>query len=198
MSLFSILAAFFIEQLYNSVVPYHAIYPRLIVLGIGAVFLLSLARIASVMLLFMNDARIPASQYILSLPTRASLEHTLYPPTIPYKYFRRSYNYPIYFVKVAGDPIPTSDRYVFNTGEAGLDKRKTRFLVVDSFTADKFDNTYTCTQMQAECDFFKQLATGQSAHYKMIAEFSYTLPGYLPQLDLLFVNPTIRIYERTQ
>ena len=50
--------------------------------------------------------------------------------------------------------------------------------------------------MPAECDFFKQLDTGQSAHYKLIAEFSYSLPPYLPQMSIDFVNPSIRIYER--
>jgi len=47
-----------------------------------------------------------------------------------------------------------------------------------------------------ECDFFKQLETGQSAHYKLLAEFKYTLPRWLPQIQVDFVNPTIRIYER--
>jgi hypothetical protein len=50
--------------------------------------------------------------------------------------------------------------------------------------------------MQVECDFFKQLASGQSNHYKLIAEFAYSLPRYLPQVQVDFVNPTIRIYER--
>jgi hypothetical protein len=49
-----------------------------------------------------------------------------------------------------------------------------------------------------ECDFFKQLATGQSDHYMLIAEFSYALPRYLPQLEIASVNPEIRIYERTE
>jgi hypothetical protein len=50
--------------------------------------------------------------------------------------------------------------------------------------------------MQVECDFFKQLGTGLSAHYRLIAEFSYSVPAFLPQLKIAAVNPGIRIYER--
>ena len=67
---------------------------------------------------------------------------------------------------------------------------------MDSFTSGKFNNPYTCETMQVECDFFKQLGTGQSDHYKLVAEFSYSLPSYLPQMSIAFVNPGIRIYER--
>jgi len=192
----AMLGAFMVEFFQTRARQSANVYPKLIGAVVVFVVMVSLARITSVMLLFINDARFPASAYVQALPAKASLEYTLYPPTIPYKYFRRSYNYPIYFVKVSGDPIPTSNRYVFNTGEAGINQRKTRYLVVDSFTADKFNNPYTCAQMQAECDFFKQLATGRSKYYKLIAEFSYALPAFLPQLEVTFVNPTIRIYER--
>jgi hypothetical protein len=50
--------------------------------------------------------------------------------------------------------------------------------------------------MPAECDFFKQLTAGRSDHYKLLAEFSYSLPRYLPQLEISFVNPKISVYER--
>lgn len=196
MPMLAILGAFMIEYFYTRTKQHGNIYYKLIGAIPVFVFLVSVARITSVMLLFIHDARFPASEYIQSLPAKASLEHTLYPPTIPHKYFRRSYNYPIYFVKVEGDPIPTSDRYIFNAGEDGLNQRKTRYLVVDSFTSDKFNNPYTCEKMQAECDFFELLATGRSKHYKLIAEFSYSPPAFLPQLKIAFVNPEIRIYER--
>jgi hypothetical protein len=81
-------------------------------------------------------------------------------------------------------------------GEAGLDDRLTDYLVVDNFTADKMNDPYVCQSMQVECDFFKQLGTGQSKHYKLLKEFSYSLPPYLPRLNISFVNPEIRIYER--
>ena len=99
-------------------------------------------------------------------------------------------------MKVPGDLIPTSKSYVFNVGEIGLDERQTDYFVTDSFTYDRFSDPYICANTQIECDFFKQLATGQSAHYKLIKEFSYTLPAYLPQIEVAFVNPSIRIYER--
>ena len=125
-----------------------------------------------------------------------SLEHTYYPPDIPLEHFEREHNYPIYFRKAENEPLPTSKFYEFNVGESGLDDRLTDYFVVDGFTMDKFNNPYTCADMQVECDFFKQLATGQSPHYKFIKEFSYTLPAYLPQIEVAFVNPSIRIYER--
>jgi len=196
MPMLAITAAFFLEFLYNMLNQYGIIYQRLLIVALGFVFFISLARITSVMLLFINDSRIPASEYILSLPRKASLEYTLYPPTIPRKHFRRDHNYPIYFVKVEGDPIPTSEKYIFNIGEVGLDERKTTYLVIDSFTSDKFNDPYTCGQMQVECDFFKKLKTGKSDHYQLIAQFNYTLPVYLPQIKALFVNPEIRVYER--
>jgi hypothetical protein len=50
--------------------------------------------------------------------------------------------------------------------------------------------------MQIECDFFKQLETGRSNHYRLIAKFFYTPPPYLPRMNVQFANPTIRVYER--
>jgi hypothetical protein len=196
MPMLAIISAFFLENLYRFLGQHGIIYQRLVVAAVGLIFLASVARITSVMLLFIHDARIPASEYILSLPRKATLEYTLYPPKIPGKYFRREFSYPIYFVKVPGDPIPTSDRYLFNIGEAGLDERKTTYLVVDSFTSDKFKDPYTCKNMQVECNFFRQLETGQSDHYRLIAQFTYSIPSYLPQIEIAFVNPEIRIYER--
>jgi len=192
----AILSACMVEYLYTNTRQYGIWSSISIGTVVVFVFLVSIARVTSVMLLFINDARFPAGEYIRSLPAKAALEYTLYPPTIPYKYFRQSYNYPIYFVKIEGDPIPTSDRFIFNAGEAGINQRKTRYLVVDSFTADKFNNPYTCAAMPAECDFFKQLATGRSKYFKLIEEFSYSPPTFLPQLKIAFVNPVIRIYER--
>jgi hypothetical protein len=148
------------------------------------------------MLLFLNDARISASQYVAKLPAGTSLEYTYCPPNIYPYHFAREHNYPIYFKKAPEEELPTSKKYVFNTGEPGLNKRKTDYLVTDSFTYERFNNAYICESMPAECDFFKQLDTGRSQHYKLIAEFSYSLPPYLPQLSIDFVNPSIRIYER--
>jgi len=197
MPFFAILSALFIRDLYMLAIPgANSIYPKLIGAGLALILLFSLARSISVMLLFINDARLPATNFVASLPASASLEHTEYPPTIPENYFEREHNYPIYFRNTPDEPILTSKNYVYNIGEAGLDDRRTTYLVIDSFTSDKFDNAYTCELMQVECDFFKQLDAGESEHYKLIADFSYRLPPFLPQLEIAFVNPEIRIYER--
>jgi len=199
MPFFAILSALFVSDIYalareNA----NSIYPKLIGAGLSLILLFSLARLISVMLLFMNDARIPAGKFIASLPTGTSLEHTEYPPTIPAEHFDREHNYPIYFQNTPSEPIPTNKNYLYNVGELGLDERQTKYLVVDSFTADKFDSPYTCELMQVECDFFKQLAAGRSEHYKLVVDFLYKLPRFLPQLEVSFVNPEIRVYERIE
>src|SRR6185503_5820463 len=199
MPFFAILSALFVSDIYalareNA----NSIYPKLSGAGLSLILLFSLARLISVMLLFMNDARIPAGKFIASLPTGTSLEHTEYPPTIPAEHFDREHNYPIYFQNTPGEPIPTNKNYLYNVGEVGLDERQTKYLVVDSFTADKFDSPYTCELMQVECDFFKQLAAGRSEHYKLVVGFLYKLPRFLPQLEVSFVNPEIRVYERIE
>jgi 4-amino-4-deoxy-L-arabinose transferase-like glycosyltransferase len=198
MPLLAVLAAYFVEALYmRAELMDGRVYLILVGAGVSVIILYSLARIVSLMLLVVNDARIPASAFIQTLRVGTSLEHTNYPPVIPGNHFEREHNYPIYFVK-GNEPLPTNKRYDFNAGEVGLDDRGTDYLITDSFTYDRFSDPYICTSMQAECDFFEQLDTGKSAHYKLIAEFSYSLPSYLPQIQVLFVNPVIRVYERIQ
>ncbi|HET9908043.1 MAG TPA: phospholipid carrier-dependent glycosyltransferase [Anaerolineales bacterium] len=197
MPFFAILSALFIRDLYGlaqqNVNPN---YTRVIGTGLTLLILFSLGRSVSVMLLFLNDARIPATSYLNTLTPGTSLEHTEYPPSIPGSFFEREHNYPIHFRNTPDEPLLTHKNYVYNIGEEGLNERQTTYLVIDSFTSDKFDSPYTCELMQVECDFFKQLDAGESAHYKLIADFSYQLPPFLPQLDVSFVNPEIRIYER--
>jgi len=195
MPLLAVLAAFFVETLYIKAKQTGRSYAVLVNGGVALIVVYSLARIFSLLLLVMNDARIPASEFMKTLPTGTSLEHTYYPPTIPGEHFEREQNYPIYFVK-GNEALPVSKQFKFNAGEVGLDDRLTDYLVVDSFTTDKFNDPYTCAKMQVECDFFKQLAMGQSNHYRLLAEYKYTLPFYMPQVNYLFVNPAIRIYER--
>jgi dolichyl-phosphate-mannose-protein mannosyltransferase len=197
--LFAILSALFINDLYGLARQNgNPLSSKLVAGGLTIIIVLSFARVISVMFLFLNDARIPASTFIASLPVGTSLEHTFYAPTIPPEHFEREHNYPIYFIKTIDGAVPTSRKYVFNAGEPGLDDRMTDYLVIDSFTSNKFNSPYTCEIMKIECDFFKQLETGQSNHYRLVAEFSYTLPPYLPQMNIDFVNPEIRIYERIQ
>jgi hypothetical protein len=196
MPMLAITAAFFIAQLQARAKKLNIGFAGLLTVAITLLILYSLARSLSVMLLFFNDARIPASAYIKSLSIGSSLEHTYYPPSLPAGHFEREHNYPIYFIKVPGDPLPTSKKYEFNAGEVGLDERETDYLVTDSFTYERFGDPYICATMQTECNFFKQLETGRSNHYQLVAEFSYTLPPYLPKINVLFVNPAIRVYER--
>ena len=195
MPLLAVLTAFFVQALYIQTNQLGKSYSILVGSGVALIMVYSLARIMSLMLLTMNDARIPASAFIQTLPVGTSLEHTYYPPTIPAAHFRDEFNYPIYFVK-GNEAVPVSKKFKYNDGELGLDDRLTDYLVIDSFTYDKFNDPYICANMQVECDFFKQLATGRSNHYQLLKEFTYSLPPYLPQIDFLFVNPTIRVYER--
>jgi hypothetical protein len=199
MPFLAILTAFFIEYIYQKAKETNKrIYPIAVSVMVTAIILYSLARILSLMLLVMNDARIPASAFMDTLPAGTSLEHTFYPPTLPEGRFEREFNYPIYFTRDPNEPLPQSKKFKYNAGEAGLDDRQTTYLVIDSFTSNKFNNRYFCEAMPVECEFFKQLETGQSNHYKLLAEFKYSLPPYLPQIQFEFINPSIRVYERIQ
>ena len=189
--LFAILGALFLAEIYT-----FKQYQKVTSVALGLMLLVSFARNISVMVLFLHDARLPASQFVARLPAGTSLEHTYYPPYIYPHHFAREHNYPIYFKKSPDEELPTSKKYIFNVGEVGLVERQTDYFIVDSFTSDRFNDPYICETMQAECDFFQQLKTGQSQYYKLIAEFQYSLPPFLPQIDIAFVNPGIRIYER--
>jgi hypothetical protein len=196
MPFLAILAAFFIADLHaRAKATGRIIYPLAVNLTVAGIVLYSLARLLSLMSLVMNDARIPASAFMDTLPPGRSLEHTYYPPTYDGGRFEREHNYPIYFVR-GGEPLPTDKRFEYNAGEAGLFDRQTDYFVVDSFTSLKFDNPHYCESMPLECTFFKQLESGGSEHYKLLAEFEYSLPPYLPQIQFEFINPAIRIYER--
>jgi len=193
----AVFSGFFVEWLYlrASQAGGH-LYSRLVITGLALIVLFSFARLISVALLFINDSRSPAGTFLQTLPAGTSLEHTNYAPRIPTGIFTHEFNYPIYFLRNVDDQVPTSNKYRFNAGEAGLDERQTTYLLTDSFTADRFNDPYTCSLMQVECDFFRQLATGQSDHYRLVKEFSYQLPAFLPQIHAEYVNPTIRVYER--
>ncbi len=199
MPLFAVLSSFFIGDMYalakQTGKPLHA---RLVLAGVALMLLLSFARVISVILLFSNDARIPASAFMKTLPAETSLEHTEYPPSLPSEHFEREHNYPLFFRKSADQQLPVSKRFDFNAGEAGLNDRLTDYLVIDSFTADKFNDPYVCSAMQVECDFFAQLAAGESDHYRLLAAFEYAPPRFLPQIRIAFVNPEIYIYERIE
>ncbi|NJC97325.1 MAG: hypothetical protein C3F07_17985 [Anaerolineales bacterium] len=197
MPFLAVLAAFFVTDVYQRAkATGNSVYPVAVTLTVSAIILYSLARLVSLMLLVVNDARIPASAFVDTLPVGATLEHTFYPPTLPADHFEREHNYPVYFTRDPNEALPENKNYVYNAGEAGLDDRETDYLIVDSFTARKFDNPYFCEAMPVECEFFKQLESGGSEHYKLLKEFKYSLPPYLPQIQFEFIDPSIRIYER--
>jgi len=197
MPMLAILAAFFIEEIYARVRQFgKPVYSAAVIVGVGAVVLYSFARLTSITLLFLNDARIPASEFMKTLTPGASLEHTNYPPTYEGRDFMREHNYPLHIQMGTIDTVPTDKPYEFNTAEEGLLDRQTDYLIIDSFTASRFNDPHVCEQIPVECEFFKQLATGKTDHYQLIAEFEYSLPWYLPQVQVAIANPEIRIYER--
>ena len=161
--------------------------------AVGLTILVSAPRIASVILLFENDARYQAGEYLKTLPVGASIEYTIYPPIIPPDHFYE-YSYPIDIIKFA-DEVVTDSRY--NLGEAGLMTRHPDYLIVDSFTYDRFQNAEICAWNQVECDFFTRLLAEQT-NYTLIATFTYTLPDYLPNINMSFLNPEIRVYQRSE
>lgn len=165
-------------------------------LGLAAILTYSLARTISVRLLFQNDARIAASEFLAGLPPADSIEYTLYPPSLDRDKFKRAHNYPIFFVKIPGQQVPQGKIYEFNTGSAGIEERGTQYLAIDSFTYDRFEDDFTCELNPLDCEFFRALLAGETV-YKEIAFFKYRLPDWLPEWHLSFMNPDIRVFERT-
>jgi hypothetical protein len=159
------------------------------------VIVVTAPRVASILLLLKNDARVPASEFVASLPAGTSVEFGMYPPSIPEDHFSNAHSYPIVIIKFPDQEIPTSIYYTYNSGETGLEKRKPDYLITDSFTYDRFSNATVCAMNQVECDFYHKLIAGET-NYRLIASFSYELPSFLPQIKLSFLNPRIQIYER--
>jgi hypothetical protein len=165
----------------------------------GGVIFCSFLHIVSVNLLLKNDPRLIASEFIATLPEGTKLEYTMYPPDIPSKHFRAEYSYPIFFIKFEGQEVPKVgkgkpyDQY--NEGEEGLLGRETDYFVTDSFTYARCANENVYQTNPVECAFFENLFAGKTS-YEMIAEFTYSLPEFLPQISVDFVNPEIQIFQR--
>lgn len=160
-------------------------------------FCYSALRLVSTALLFMNDARMPASDYVANLPGENKvIEYTLYPPIINKKQFSKAHNYPVYFLKYPDDVVPTGGRFEYNQGEQGLLDREVDYLVIDTLTYSRLYNDSICASNPVECDFFKKLLAGEIKTYRLLKEFVYTLPPYLPNFSVYAVNPEVRIYER--
>jgi hypothetical protein len=173
-----------------------AIVSLLLVLGIS----FSVMRLVSIALLFMNDARIPASVYIASLRGyQKTIEYTLYPPIVDKKqFYGAARNYPIYFVKYPDDVVPTGGRFEYNQGEQGLLDRNVDYFVIDSFTYSRLYTDSICETNLVECDFFKRLLAGDVTTFRLMKEFTYSLPSWLPDMTIIAVNPDVRIYERVR
>ncbi len=198
----SVLGAFFIKEIiavalskeWKFVPPLVTI---LVVVGISY----SMLRLVSTALLFLNDARIPASAYIATIRGyQTTVEYTLYPPIVNKKqFYGAAHNYPIYFVKYPDDVVPTGGNFEYNQGEQGLLDRNVDYFVIDSLTyARLLENDGICQTNPVECDFFKKLLAGEITTFRLIEDFTYILPPYLPQLEVRGVNPEIRIYERVR
>lgn len=199
--LLSILGALFVKDILDlagnknwNFVP--AIVAALLVVGISY----SMLRLVSTALLFVNDARIPATKYIASIRGyKTSIEYTLYPPIVNKKqFYGAARNYPIYFLKYPGEVMPTGGKVKYNQGEQGLIERDVDYLVIDTFTYERFYSDPICQTNPVECDFFKRLLAGKVTTFRLVKDFSYSLPPYLPNVSVLTVNPEIRIYERVR
>ncbi len=156
-------------------------------------------RVISVWLLLANDARIPAGEMIDTLSADASIEYTFYTPDFDRERFEREHDYPVFFVKHEGDVVPDEidEGYPLNRGEAGLIERDTDYLVVDNFTYDRCKNESIYATNPVECAFFAELLAGKTS-YEMIADFTYALPKFLPQVEIAFVNPEIRVFQKRE
>jgi len=167
------------------------------VVTVGIIY--SALRLVSISLLFLNDPRIAATEYIATIKGYGkSIEYTLYPPTIERRRFMRAHNYPIYFVEWEGDTVPTGGRFEYNLGEKGLLERDTDYFVIDSLTYGRFYTQSICDTTPVECDFFLRLIDGDIKSYRLLKSFTYELPPYLPHLTMTAVNPDILIYERVR
>jgi hypothetical protein len=196
----SILGALFVKDLIDLAKSkdWNLVPPILIsMLVVGITF--SLLRLVGTALLFMNDARMPASEYIAKLPGENKvIEYTLYPPIVNKQQFYKARNYPIFFLKYPNEVMPAGGKVEYNQGEQGLIEREVDYLVIDTFTYLRFYNDSICATNPVECDFFKRLLAGEVTSFRLVKEFTYSLPSYLPNVSVLTVNPEIRIYERVR
>ena len=170
----SILGALFVKEIIDlaknkgwNYVP--TVVAILLVVGISY----SMLRLASTALLFMNDARMPASEFVANLPGENKvIEYTLYPPIVNKQQFSKAYNYPIFFFKYPDDVVPTGGRYEYNQGEDGLLDRETDYLVIDTLTYSRLYTDSICETNPVECDFFKRLLAGDVTTFRLMKEFT--------------------------
>ena len=202
MPFLAVLAALFFEDMRTYVMrSNHRRYQILLPIALGLIIAFSFPRVLSVRLLLQNDPRTAAAEFIETLPTGTKLEYTMYPPEIPIDHFEEEFSYPIFFTKFEGQEVPEVGRgkpyKMYNEGEAGLLDRGTDYLVVDSLTYRRCGNEAIYQTNPIECDFFEQLLAGKTS-YHLIGGFSYSLPKFLPQITIAFVNPEIYVFQRSE
>lgn len=195
-----VLVALFVQWTYRWVKERQFPRTRTIQTGIVVLCVLVLGysalRVVSIDLLFFNDARMPASEYVARLPQDAKIEYTLYPPPIDRNYFTAEKPYPIHFYKWDEEREILAEQGIeYNFGEEGIEERKPEYFIIDSFTYARLEDDYICQGHLNECEFFNRLLAGET-NYELIATFEYRLPWYLPQMKPYFLNPDIRIYQR--
>jgi len=196
--MFIVLSSLFLEDLllYSRKKGYK--YAPIVIWGGSiAIILFSFVSIISIVLLFKNDSRIKAGEFAKTLEEDTHLEYTLYPPNIERDYFSVARNYPVHFIKYPGDEVPTNKPYKYNQGEAGLIDRGADYLIIDSFTYARCAIETVYESNPVECAFFDELLADETA-YEMIGEFTYTLPPFLPQIRISFVNPEIQFFQKRE
>ncbi len=155
-------------------------------------------RVASVIVMMKHDARIPAAEFLRTIPDAVSVERTFYAPIFYDKdRFSTFIEYPLIFLKFADQQITINNGLEYNVGEKGVEERKPDFLVVSSFIYARFANQFICERHQPDCTFFEDLLAGETK-YEKIADFRYDLPWYLPDIAINFVNPEIIVFQRKE
>jgi hypothetical protein len=170
-------------------------YVTVAIVSLVLVFVYATLRVVSVTLMFVNDARIPAGQFLTTLESGTAIEFTTYHPNYQREQFARAFNYPLIFLQRPDQQLPTSPFYEYNTGEEGIEERQPDYLVFDSFIYDRFEDEHICEANPDDCEFIRNLLRGKT-NYRLIASFSYDLPVWLPPITQGFLNPDIRIFER--
>lgn len=87
-------------------------------------------------------------------------------------------------------PSPDVDQ-----GEEGIETRRPDYLVIDSFTYERYQDEEICQTTAKDCAFFRNLLDGKT-QYQLLKTFHYEIPRFLPQVETAFLNPVIKIYER--
>ena len=166
---------------------------ELIFVGIFITISFSMLRVVSMDLMFLNDSRMVASEYIKTLPKKSLIEYFYYPPPIDEKVFKNAEPYPIHFIKWEWEEEVLPPDY--NLGEVGLEERKPEYLILDSFTYNRYEDERVCERHQVECDLNNKLFAGET-NYQLIASFEYDVPWFIPKVHTVFLNPDIQIFQR--